>query len=159
MCGLVGFSGKSNFDLQTVKTIMLWNSFERGEDATGIYSPKNQIIKKAKHCKDFILDTPIEEDKLLIAHVRAKTIGLNVDKNAHPFMENNVVLAHNGTLKNHYALLRKYDLPFAQYDVDSHVMCGIMGKQNNFKVLSEIEGAAAVLIHNVETPDILYAYR
>jgi len=159
MCGLIGFSGKTNFDKEKINLLMLWNSFERGKDATGIYTPKNGLIKFAKPATDFLVSTPFEEDTFLIAHVRAKTIGVNNDKNAHPFNEENVVLAHNGTLKNHYDLLKKYDLKYADYDVDSHIICGIMAKEKNFKILTEIEGAAAMLMHDKDNPKIMYVFR
>ena len=158
-CGLIGFSGKTNFDKNKINTLMLWNSLERGKDSTGIYSPKNGVIKNADAGAKFLLSTPFEEDNLLIAHVRAKTVGAATIANAHPFLEDKVVLAHNGTLKNHWGLSRKYNLDYQKYDVDSHIMCAIMSKENNFKVLSEIEGAAAVLISNIDNPNILYAYR
>ncbi len=158
-CGIVGFSGKTSFDMEKIKLLMVWNSHKRGSDSTGIYSPKNGLKKDIKEASDFLIETPIEEDTLLIAHVRAKTVGANIVKNAHPFMEENVVLCHNGTLKNHYGLLRKHDLSFQKHDVDSHIMCSIMAKDKDFKVLSEIDGAAAVLIHDTNNPSILYAYR
>ena len=44
-CGLIGFSGKTNFDKEKINLLMLWNSFERGKDATGIYTPKNGLVK------------------------------------------------------------------------------------------------------------------
>lgn len=159
MCGLIGFSGKTNFNKEKINLLMLWNSFERGKDATGIYTPKNGLIKFAKQATDFLVDTPFEEDTLLIAHVRAKTIGVNTDKNAHPFNEDNVVLAHNGTLKNHFDLLRKYSLEWNKYDVDSHIICGVMAKEKNFKVLTEIDGAAAMLMHDKDNPKIMYVFR
>lgn len=158
-CGLIGFSGKTNFDKEKINLLMLWNSFERGKDATGIYTPKNGLVKFAKLATEFLVNTPFEEDTLLIAHVRAKTVGTNTDKNAHPFNEDNVVLAHNGTLKNHYDLLRKYKLEWNKYDVDSHVICGIMAQEKNFKVLTEIEGAAAMLMHDKDNPKIMYVFR
>lgn len=158
-CGLIGFSGKTNFDKEKINLLMLWNSFERGKDATGIYTPKNGLIKNAKPATEFLVNTPFEEDTLLIAHVRAKTIGFNNDKNAHPFNEENVVLAHNGTLKNHLDLLKKYKLEWNHYDVDSHIICGIMAKEKNFKVLTEIEGAAAMLMHDKYNPKIMYVFR
>lgn len=159
MCGLVGFSGKKNFNKDKINLLLIWNSFERGKDATGLYSNKNDLLKSTDAAPEFLEKIPYEEDNILIAHVRAKTIGSNSIKNTHPFVENNIVLAHNGTLKNHLGLMRKYELPFADFDVDSHVVAGIIGKENNFKVLSEIEGAAAMLIHDKTNPNTLYVFR
>ena len=159
MCGIVGFSGKENFNKDKINLLMVWNSFERGKDSTGIYTPKNQIQKEVKVATEFLNNIPFEEDNFLIAHVRAKTVGANIAKNAHPFKEDNVILCHNGTLRNHYGLLRKYDLKYQDFDVDSHIICGIMAKEKNFKVLSEIEGAAAMLITDTNNPSIMYVFR
>lgn len=159
MCGLIGFSGKTNFNKDKISILMLWNAYERGKDATGIYTPKNNLNKNTDVASKFLTTIPFEEDKLLIAHVRAKTIGANVDKNAHPFNEENIVLAHNGTLKNYYGLTHKYSLPPNTYDVDSHIMCAIIAKEKNFNVLSEIDGPAALLIHDKNNSNILYVFR
>ena len=158
-CGIIGYSGKTPFDKEKVNLLMIWNSLERGKDSTGIYSPKNGLIKEAENATKFLTTKTFEEDNMLIAHVRAKTVGVNSAKNAHPFLEDNICLVHNGTLKNHYPLLRKYDLNYQYHDVDSHIMCSIISKEKNFKVLSEINGAAAVLIHDTNNPDVMYAFR
>ena len=159
MCGIVSFSGKSTFNKDKINLLMIWNSFERGKDSTGIYSPKNHLIKDTDDAIKFLNSNPFEEDTLLIAHVRAQTIGVKSVKNAHPFIEDNVVLCHNGTLKNHYALLRKYDLAYQDYNVDSHIICAIIAKEKNFKVLSEIDGGAAFVMTNKNNPNTLYVFR
>lgn len=159
MCGLIGYSGKTNFDKDKISILMLWNAYERGKDATGIYTPKNDLNKNTDVASKFLTTIPFEEDRLLIAHVRAKTVGANVDKNAHPFKVDNIVLAHNGTLKNYYGLTHKYSLPLNTYDVDSHIICAIIAKEKNFNVLSEIDGAAALLMHDTDNPNILYVFR
>jgi len=41
MCGQLGYSGTKPFDIEKIKLLTLWNSLERGEDATGFYSPLN----------------------------------------------------------------------------------------------------------------------
>lgn len=160
MCGIIGFSGESNCDLQKIQTLMLWNGFERGKDATGIYSKKNNLIKDNKFVGEFLINNKnLKEDNVFIAHVRAKTVGQNTKDNAHPFEEDNVVLLHNGTLTNHYALSRKYDFEYNSYEVDSHLICKIINKEKNFKVLSEIDGGAAFIIINKENPNIIYVFR
>lgn len=158
-CGLIGYSGSKPFDKEKIKLLMIWNSFERGKDATGIYTPKNDLIKDNNIATKFLTDKSFKEDNLLIAHVRAKTVGSNTVKNAHPFKEGNTCLAHNGTLKNHYPLLRKYKLDFQYHDVDSHIITSIISQEKNFKVLNEIDGAAALLIHDIEDPTVLYVFR
>lgn len=160
MCGIVGFSGKNNFNKDKIIQLLLINSFVRGMDSTGIYSPKNKLVKLCNSADDFLNKVNIKEDTMLMAHARAATVGnKHFQINAHPFQIGNITLLHNGTLINHWALLRKYGLDIKDYDVDSQVLCGIINKTQNFNVLSEYNGAAALLINNSEQPNILYAYR
>lgn len=161
MCGLIGFSGVTDFDPVKIQQLMIWNAFERGNDATGIYSPNNGLVKNAKHATKFLITQELKSDSILISHVRAATVGnKDLAKNAHPFKRDNIVLAHNGTLDNHWELLRKYDLDFTQYDVDSDIICGIINKNKSFDVLKEISGAAALLINNIDyDPKVLFVYR
>jgi len=142
MCGLTGFSGKKKFNKDKVKSLMLWNSLERGKDSTGIYTPLNGLLKEADEAYKFLIKTKFEEDRLFIGHVRASTVGAKSKENAHPFMEENIILAHNGTLTNHWALCHKYKLSMQDYNVDSHVIAAILGKEKNFNVIKEIDGAA-----------------
>lgn len=163
-CGLVGFSGTGEFDMLKVKFLMYWNSIERGTDATGIYSPVNGIIKDNTKAETFINDWryggKVVLDNVLIAHVRAKTFGGNTVANAHPFEFGNIVGAHNGTLKNHLTIAYEYGMDVTKIDVDSQVLVqGLYmdsSSANPFKVLSQYEGAAALLFFNKEE-NALYA--
>jgi len=161
LCGLVGFSGPEPFDLVKINTLMYISSIERGIDASGIYSPLNGLKKDTtpgwKYVTEGLLD--LKPDRMLIAHVRAKTIGINISKNAHPFMRGKCVLAHNGTLKNHWPILHKYELPIKDYDVDSDVLCGAINAVGTLKPLKEIDGAAAVLINGTDLPYRMYVFR
>ena len=161
MCGIVSYSGPKNFNKKKIKLLLAWNSLERGEDATGLYTPKNGLHKKLERGSEFILheDNDFAEDKLFIGHVRAKTVGTNIVENAHPFQRDNYILAHNGTLKNHYALLRKYELVYADYNVDSDILCGSIAKSKSFYPIKEIDGPAALVMHDTNNPEILYVFK
>lgn len=161
MCGLTGYSGPEPMDVAKMKILMYINSIERGGDATGIYSPINGLKKDTVGGWQFVTDgvVNIEPDNTFIGHVRAKTVGHNIVSNAHPFMRDNCVLAHNGTLTNHYAILRDRGLPYNEYDVDSDIICGAIAKDGNFNVLSQLDGAAALLIHDRRNPKLLYVFR
>ena len=163
MCGLVGYSGKKPFDLKCIELLIAWNSMERGEDATGLFSPKNGIKKSLTKGSHFVLfkDNQIIKDNYFIGHVRAGTVGNKTDvKNAHPFDRGNFILAHNGTLTNHYDLLEKYNLARADYDVDSDILTGCMAEANEIVTpIKEISGAAALLIHDKREPNVLNVYR
>lgn len=158
---MIGFSSTQPFDVQKIKTLILWNSLERGEDATGIYSPKNGLKKCLLKGSDFIINKnyEIEPDTMFMAHCRAKTIGLNTVNNAHPFERGNIILQHNGTIKNHYSLLSKYDLKYADYSVDSDVICGSINKTQNTEPLSEIDGPAAIVYTDTNEEGVLKVFR
>lgn len=166
-CGLAGFSGKDSFDFMKMKLLLYWNAMERGRDATGIFTPNSGTIKDNVEAK-FYLDSErmskIKPDKVLIGHVRAKTVGLNLQENSHPFEYGNIVMAHNGTLTNHWALVKQYDLKMVDYNVDSQVLADVISENfketpngSNIKVLSQYDGAAALLFYNKDQ-DILYTW-
>jgi len=164
-CGLSGFSGTKDYDGEKIKFLLYWNSQERGRDATGIFTPKSSIVKDNIEAKNFInsprLTSQIKNDRVLIGHVRAGTVGTNTVNNAHPFEYGDIVLAHNGTLENHLALARMYQLNSSNYNVDSQILAKCI--EINFKhdeilrVLEQYEGAAALLFYN-KVEDILYCY-
>lgn len=163
-CGIIGFSGKTKFDLQKIETLIAWNSFERGSDATGIYSPINGLKKSLEKGSDYVIyetKNYFQPDNLFIGHVRQATVGDKKEiKNAHPFQRGNYVLAHNGTLKNYRDLAHKYELPLADYNVDSDYVAGSIEKADSIEqVLSEINGAAAFIITDDRNPDKLYVFR
>lgn len=165
MCGLAGFSGTKNFNHEKIKFLLFWNSVERGKDATGVFTPKSGIVKDNIEAKYFInrtsLTSKVSLDTTLIGHVRAKTVGANSADNAHPFEYGNIVMAHNGTLENHLALCRMYNLKFSDLGVDSKVLASCLAANleldEKFTVLEQYEGAAALLFYNKITGS-LYTY-
>lgn len=165
MCGLIGYSGKTECDQRTIELLIAWNALKRGEDATGIYSPVNGV-KKTLMSGDFYITHVVKDyfvpDNLIIGHVRQATIGAkdNID-NAHPFKRGNFILAHNGTLKNHRDLLFKYGRNLEQsFNVDSDCVAGAMEACDDIAtVLSEINGAGAFLIHDERKKGDLYIFR
>lgn len=163
-CGLVGFSGKSDYDLHSIQTMMVWNSLERGEDSTGLFTPSNGLKRSLTKGSHYVIEEGNEfnEDKLFIGHVRAATVGGKTIDNAHPFEGDNYVLAHNGTLKNHRGLCQKYNINTynSGLNVDSAMLHACIEDQDDIaKVIKEIDGAAALLIHDKRKPNTLYVFR
>lgn len=170
MCGLVGFSkektGTINFD--KLATLLYINSLTRGKDATGIYTDKLGIVKNACTANDFLIGlyksdkTFIEDIKgssLFIGHVRQSTHGAaKSDDNAHPFNYGSIIGAHNGVISNYETLLPK-DCTKDKYPVDSMALFLRFSRDKNFKVLQEIQGAAAILFTDAENPNTLYVFR
>jgi len=160
VCGLVGFSGPEPFNKQNIDTLMYINSLERGLDATGIYSNLNELQKDIIPGWKFITESvDLVPDTMFMGHVRSKTVGVNSIINAHPFKRDNCILIHNGTLKNHWDLLKKYDLKIEDYSVDSDIITLCLNKSVYFSVLSEIEGSAALIFHDIRIKNRLYVFK
>ncbi len=160
MCGIVGFSSLEPFDVDKINTLMYINSIKRGEDCTGIYSPLNGLKKSLDAGWKFVTGKDkLKPDKILLAHVRSKTVGGNSIENAHPFKKGNWYLIHNGTLKNHWQLLKKYGLSFNAYNVDSEIITGCIAEDDNLEIIKEIDGAAAFVIHDDRHSNRLYVFR
>lgn len=149
MCGLLGFSGHKGqtFDKNKIRTLFLYNQ-ERGKDASGFWSPKNNLVKSLDQATKFLTKDfkKIQEDCLLIGHVRQGTIGKNMLGVAHPFEGNTAVLAHNGTLSNYIKLASKYEIQSADYTTDTQVLHKILDTNFGTKILTEIDGSASLLI-------------
>jgi len=158
MCGIVGFSGSQNFDVTKMQILMLAN-MTRGMHSTGIFN-SGKIIKEADNAVEFLDKHYLIPENIFIGHDRYATIGAKTAKNAHPFEYDGTVLVHNGTLTNHWSILRDNDLSIKGFDVDSHVMTALISKhKKSYKVLQDFEGAAALIWHNEETPNRIYCFR
>ena len=131
MCGIVGVIKPKTTDVRleatlrdTFKDLLLMDEL-RGMDATGIYgflhepaTVKGKEIpayfhKRAVPAHDFLQDkvfqrfmTNFDDYKFLVGHNRFATMSRRDidDKNAHPFVQGNVLLVHNGTLSSIYDL-------------------------------------------------------
>lgn len=169
-CGLIGYSGVSNYNIDKIKFLMLWNSIERGRDATGIYTPSSGLAKDNEPASKFFTQKEMKQivpDNQLIAHVRAKTVGANLARCAHPFDYENIVLAHNGTLTDYINLAKSYGLESKDYDVDSQILAygvnrafgeGVTADNLNIETLTEYKGAAAMLIYSKKL-DCIYLFK
>jgi hypothetical protein len=162
MCGISAFSGfdkEKNADLIKFKKLLLWNGIARGEDATGIYSKVNGIIKDNDRVDIFLGKKNIKPDHLMIGHVRAKTVGANLASNAHPFEEKNLILVHNGTLDHPKLWAESRKVSITGIDVDSHMLCKILAEAQSFEPLRELPGAAALVMYDKNTPETMYVFR
>lgn len=161
MCGIIGYSGSEPFNLQNINTLIYINALERGDDATGIYSPLNGLKKDNINGWSFATNGKVEikPDTILLGHVRAATIGMNTKNNAHPFERGNCVLIHNGTLTNHTDLAKKYKLLLSSYDVDSDVLTGCINEADSLEPLKEIDGPAALVFSDKRQPNKLFVFR
>jgi hypothetical protein len=172
MCGIIGFLGIPNntYEVLKVKYLLHMNEW-RGKDATGIWNIKDKLQKNLDKVEDFILNNNIKwtEDNILLGHCRSASSGTakSID-GAHPHEYSNLVGVHNGTLRYCYDLTSKYNndkfgkcnnkINYNDF-TDSQLLYKIINDTRSTKVLSHIEGSAALLFHDKNKPNVLYAFR
>lgn len=169
MCGLTGFItdssksygavGRGKYMKQTLVADTL-----RGFHATGVFYSLSGEAKEgdvttgyAKACVtggEFVLD----EDYALVeglmpylrycvGHNRWATTGATDDvENAHPFLEGDITLVHNGTLDGDGGL--KTSQTELDVDVDSHAICHNLAIHDAKDVIEDLDGAFCLIWHD-----------
>lgn len=153
MCGLVGCAG--NITNNDKKALMLLLRFDvtRGWDSTGlgIVTAKDNEIKLHKEVGPpeylFAIDDEFdgrgvysgEHPKVMIGHNRYATKGKVTKENAHPFVHDGILGAHNGTLTSISTLERGKD-----FDVDSEAIFWNLSQYEVTSVIGNIWGAYAL---------------
>lgn len=157
MCGIVAIMSKqaSTGFLYKDKTIflqMLISDMFRGMDSTGTFAVNKhgnlKMVKDASPAPFFInkkesntyFNDFISDYHIVVGHNRKATMGATVSENAHPFIEGNICLVHNGTLQNHYKL--------ANRTVDSNAIAAHIEEHGYKSLLKNIEGAYALIWYN-----------
>jgi glucosamine 6-phosphate synthetase-like amidotransferase/phosphosugar isomerase protein len=163
MCGIFGWI-KPTATIETELNLVeifkegLIQSQERGEDATGFYTPGTGIVKDAINADEFaeLIPESIAKERFVLGHVRmaSKKYGpenITNPKNAQPFESNDWVLIHNGSIDT--PKLKNY--PYTS-DVDSEIILSYAEKTNLKNSLSSIDGAAAVVLYNKREKKIYF---
>ena len=140
---------------------MLIADMFRGTDSTGCFGVNKHgnlkwikdasstpffLNKKetANYMSDFISDFHI-----MVGHNRKATMGVVTSENAHPFVEGNICLVHNGTLTNHKNL--------ADTTVDSHAICHHINEHGYKSMFKNIDGAYALIWYDAEEKTVYFA--
>lgn len=162
MCGIWGFVKKHPGVLSKVEQDFIQQAAivgqVRGEDGIGMFvvyengqvralrgvSIPNNFIKSQEYWDLFFKkgkdDKPeLRRIKAVFGHNRAATKGKVISKNCHPFRVNNIMLMHNGTLRN--------TLPQG-IDVDSMWIAKLMSEKSPQEVINTINGAYALVWYN-----------
>lgn len=168
MCGIIGLvarnlGGFSMRDMEMLQWMSIINTV-RGQDSTGFFATyrnkQAEAIKIGTHpfhlfrTKEWntFKQAAVNRGRMVIGHNRAATRGVVNTENAHPFVENNIILVHNGTLWSHTNLTK------VEVEVDSNAIAHALAEKPYQEVLPEINGAWALIWYNTET-ERLYAAR
>jgi asparagine synthetase B (glutamine-hydrolysing) len=134
---------------------MLFSDTLRGKDATGVYVVNKcgnvSWAKEATTAETFMVSTEAKSlftsifsnGAIVVGHNRSATIGNKTDdNNAHPFIEGNTILVHNGTIRN------KMELN-STVEVDSHAICHAIEEKGIVEALPLLNGAFAIARYNI----------
>jgi hypothetical protein len=134
-----------------VKDLLILDSL-RGHDSVGLAAVTSTgLVRVAKHAmlpQQFLNEKDVKElfigvNRCMIGHNRFATVGAVNDLNAHPFEFDNIVGAHNGSLRNQ-SLLPDHQL----FEVDSQVLLNGINNLGTEGVENKIHGAFALTWYN-----------
>lgn len=164
MCGIFGWikpaaNTMTELDLVEVFKEGLINTQERGEDATGFYTPGTGIVKDAIDADEFVMINSLEaiaNERFVIGHCRMASAKYGNDnvtnpKNAQPFESDNWILIHNGTIDTPKLKGYKYTS-----DSDSEVIISYAEKTSFRNALASIDGSATVVLYNKKDRKIYF---
>jgi len=183
-CGIWGQASNSTKKINesNIKILGLFNE-SRGKNSCGItidgeiyYGLDKEALftnfAKGRSIKPTLYPT-------VIGHTRQSSIGVINSYNAHPFGfgENKdggykMCIVHNGTLLNHKELADKYEVSkdidspslhvenfnVVRTKIDSEILGEIIYKTGNIKVLSDYNGAAALVWTDTDHPNVIYLW-
>jgi predicted glutamine amidotransferase len=160
MCGIVGMvsSKKYGFSMPEKKIFnnLLWADTLRGQDSVGVFGVNkygNVDYLKTKGNTAALFDSKdyaeferniYSKYHMVVGHNRSATKGFVSDENAHPFVEGNSILIHNGTLTNHEKLTDQ------TVEVDSHAILHSIIERGYEDTLKEIQGTFTLVWYNTD---------
>lgn len=135
---------------------LLWVNTLRGEDSTGVFGVRKSgnvdylktvgtphVMFQNKDYEDF-RDEIFSSFHMVVGHNRKATKGSVTDENAHPFVEGNTILVHNGTLTNHKSLTD------VDVNVDSHAILHSITERGYEDTIKDIQGAFTLAWYDAE---------
>ena len=162
MCGITGIINVSNlkFGLTEKKLFrdLLVATSLRGKHSTGMFSVplKNdepvKVFKRAVCAGEFIeLDNfasimkDFDDYKYVVGHTRYATNGEINNENAHPFVQENIVLVHNGSVNNKHEICVLGDKVGSDCKVDSESLAIALSKNKIEDFIQKVEGAFTIV--------------
>lgn len=165
MCGIVGLISKASNgftvdERDSFKDMLILDQV-RGMDGTGVFGVYHNrqcaVAKIGTNASNFVEMEAFKKFEsniyskfwAIFGHNRKATQGVISSKNSHPFVQNNIVLIHNGTLHNHKVL--------ANTDVDSEAIAVALNNGEPEEVLARVHGAYALVWYDKRNKTISIA--
>lgn len=187
MCGILGVcldikAPRTFSDMERMKlnfAELLVSSQARGRDAAGAYVVNKNadvIYFKAPMTASDLIDTDSfwkmlndyvgENTVAIIGHTRAATTGSpKCNDNNHPIVDLPIIGVHNGVIRNHLELGRKYK---KAAEVDSAAIMALLRVKSGKKPLTvetltknlhKLDGPFAIAVADTRKPDAVYLAR
>ncbi|MDQ6991026.1 MAG: glutamine--fructose-6-phosphate transaminase (isomerizing) [Mariprofundaceae bacterium] len=173
MCGIIGVVSNRSSQVDLLQGLK--NMEYRGYDSAGICTIENKHLKTSKAVGKLdqltaCLATHEHVGKVGIGHTRWATHGKATVENAHPHSTANVAVVHNGIIENHVKLRRSLEFDAVNFlshtdtEVIPHLLTKLLQQDQSMKkniplLLAQLEGAYALGMLNLATPDELWFAR
>lgn len=156
MCGLAGVVGVASNEEARAFVDLLQISSLRGPHSTGLLIAKKGVTSILKDCENsvsFVNSKQMQQHltpswmfaDVYMGHCRYATVGEVTSKNAHPFREGPLIVAHNGTLTSVAKRLKNI--------TDSQWMAIRMAKDGIIPVLSSLDWLDSFAVSVYDTRD------
>lgn len=166
MCGIYGFIGKPTNKTKKIMYRLGVANEARGKDSAGVSiiypNGKYYLLKGAMTSRDLFAGySPFTRlipghPQVVIGHTRAATTGAINNDNAHPFIDKNIIYAHNGMIYNFDRL--QHELGTA-YTVDTQIIGHYLASEGLTGIMQNVSGSFALPYVDISTPTRLNLIR